>query len=334
MTYAPHGGKAGERMTIEETALVSRTLADLVAAREGADLAAGLDDFGWLDLFDDDPGLAVRGLFYELGRRGRWSTAFQDIAARALPTGPATRAVVVPRPRHASSASDAGSGLLVDGLVIGARSEVESYVVLVGDGLVERVVEIPSESLTGDPRLGLDGRVGTVHVSGQVTHAGDLLEGDEARGWWIDTEATLRLALCSFIAGGLRSMFELARDHAAEREQFGRRVGTFQAVRHKLAETYVAVEALDAACASAGDTGDRPLTAATTKLVASRSVSTVAAHTQQVLAGIGFTAEHPFHGFLKPVLMCDRLLGGASELAIEVGRCMVARAAAPRLVEL
>jgi alkylation response protein AidB-like acyl-CoA dehydrogenase len=111
-------------------------------------------------------------------------------------------------------------------------------------------------------------------------------------------------------------------------------VGTFQAVRHKLAETYVAVEALDAACGSAWDIGDRPLAAATTKLVGSRSVSTVAAHTQQVLAGIGFTAEHPFHGFLKPVLMCDRLLGGASELAIEVGRCMVDRAAAPRLVEL
>jgi alkylation response protein AidB-like acyl-CoA dehydrogenase len=220
-------------------------------------------------------------------------------------------------------------------LVLGARPGIESYAVLAGSGTVERVVEVPKNALTSAHRLGLDGRFGTVHVTGRLDGAADLVgEPDAGRAWWAETEATLRLALSSYIAGGLRSMFELARDHAAEREQFGRRVGTFQAVRHKLAESYVAVEALDAACGAAWDTSDRVLTAATTKLVASRSVSTVAAHTQQVLAGIGFTAEHPFHGFLKPVLMCDRLLGGASELAIEVGACMVHRAAAPRLVEL
>jgi hypothetical protein len=322
-------------MTMEAAALVRRTLAELVTARTGAELVAGLDDFGWLDLFDDDPGLAVQSLFVELGRRGKWSPALQDAAGRTLPGGIASRAVVLPRPRRVSSASRHGDGFLVDGFTIGARPGNDSYVLLVGGRDVDWAVEVPATCLEVAARAGLADELETVQVTGRVGAADSLFpDPGAARSWWGDTQATLRLALCSYIAGGLRAMLELARDHAAEREQFGRRVGTFQAVRHKLAEAYVAVEALDAASAAAWDAGERPLAAATTKLVASRSVSTVAAHSQQVLAGVGFTAEHPFHRLLKPVVMCDRLLGSAPELAIEVGRCMVERGEAPRLVEL
>jgi hypothetical protein len=322
-------------VTTDAAALVRRTLAELVTARSGADLTTGLDAFGWVDLFDDDPGLAVQGLFAAQGRQGKWSPAFNDAAGRTLPGGSVGRDVVLPRPRRASSASRDGDELLVDGLVLGPRPRNDTYVLLLGDRDVDEVVEVRASCLRVVVRAGLSDQLGTVEVTGCVGQADRLLrDAETARAWWGDTQATLRLALCSYIAGGLRTMFDLAGDHAREREQFGRRVGTFQAVRHKLAEAYVAVEALDAACAAAWDVRERALTAATTKLVASRSMSTVAAHAQQVLAGVGFTAEHPFHRVLKPVVMCDRLLGSAPELAIEVGRCMVERGGAPRLVEL
>jgi alkylation response protein AidB-like acyl-CoA dehydrogenase len=130
-------------------------------------------------------------------------------------------------------------------------------------------------------------------------------------------------------------MLELARDHAVERRQFGQPIGTFQAVRHKLAEAFVAVEAAEAAAAAAWEAyDDFPLAAATAKIVASNSVSIVATHAQQVLAGIGFTEEHPFHLSMKRVVVLDRVLGDATDLVPWVGRALVRRGGAPRLVEL
>ena len=83
-----------------------------------------------------------------------------------------------------------------------------------------------------------------------------------------------------------------------ERIQFGRPIAQFQAVRHRLAEAYVAIEAADAALGAAWDDGT-PFTAAMAKAVAGRSARTVSRHCQQVLAGIGFTTEHDLH-LLRP----------------------------------
>ena len=106
-------------------------------------------------------------------------------------------------------------------------------------------------------------------------------------------------------------MLELARLHALERIQFGRPISSFQAVRHRLAESLVAIEAaaglLDAVWDEPG-----PATAALAKGLAGRSARTVARHAQQVLAGIGFTTEHPFHLFFRRAVVLDQLLGAGS----------------------
>ena len=77
-----------------------------------------------------------------------------------------------------------------------------------------------------------------------------------------------------------------------------------------------------------------PLAAATAKVVTGKAVGVTAAHTQQLLAGVGFTAEHPFHRFMKRTIVLERMLGSGSELASEVGRLLVERGEAPRLVQL
>jgi alkylation response protein AidB-like acyl-CoA dehydrogenase len=135
------------------------------------------------------------------------------------------------------------------------------------------------------------------------------------------------------ICGASRAMLDLARTHAVERVQFGRPVARFQAVRHRLADALVAIEALDAALQAAADDGG-PETATLAKAIAGRTARTVAGHCQQVLAGIGFTTEHPFHRYAKRTMVLDGLLGSADDLALEFGRGMLDRREVPPLIEL
>src|SRR4029450_12394880 len=127
---------------------------------------------------------------------------------------------------------------------------------------------------------------------------------------WSSAVARGRCAVAHQTAGACRAMLELARTHALEREQVGRPVARFQAGRHRLAETLVAVEALEAALTAAREVPG-PETAALAKAVAGRTSRTVSRHAQQVLAGIGFTTEHRFHRFLKRTMALEGLFGSA-----------------------
>ena len=128
-------------------------------------------------------------------------------------------------------------------------------------------------------------------------------------------------------------MLELARTHALERVQFGRPIASFQAVRHRLADALVAIEALEATLGAAGDEPNA-VTAALAKATAGRTAATVAAHCQQVLAGIGFTTDHPFHRFLKRTMALEGLFGSADEIAVDLGRQLLAARRVPTLIEL
>ncbi len=128
-------------------------------------------------------------------------------------------------------------------------------------------------------------------------------------------------------------MLALAREHAVERVQFDRPIGSFQAVRHRLAEALVAVEALDATLRAAAD-APGATTAALAKATAGRTAQTVARHCQQVLAGIGFTTDHAFHRHLKRTMMLDGLFGSADRIATDLGRQLLAARRVPTLIEL
>jgi alkylation response protein AidB-like acyl-CoA dehydrogenase len=135
------------------------------------------------------------------------------------------------------------------------------------------------------------------------------------------------------IAGASRTALDLARTHAVEREQFGRSVSKFQAVRHRLAETLVAIEALDATLGAAWDEPGA-MTAALASAQAGRTARVVAAHCQQVLAGIGFTTDHPFHRYLKRTMALEGLFGTTDEIVVDLGRQLLEARNVPRLIEL
>jgi hypothetical protein len=147
-----------------------------------------------------------------------------------------------------------------------------------------------------------------------------LAAGRRAAGWWL--------------AGSGRAMLSLARQHALDRVQFGKPIAAFQAVRHKLAETLVALDGAEAALRAAEDSADEDFSSLLAKAAAGQAALLAARHCQQVLGGIGFTAEHPLHHHVKRVLVLDGLLGSARELTREAGRLVIAAGAAPRLVDL
>lgn len=143
-----------------------------------------------------------------------------------------------------------------------------------------------------------------------------LAAGRRALGWWL--------------TGASRAMLTLARDHAVDRVQFGRPVASFQAVRHRLAETLVAIEGAEATLAAATD----DLGCLLAKAAAGRAALTTARHCQQTLGGIGFTAEHDLHRHLRRILVLDGLLGSSRELVRTAGATVRTAGAAARLVHL
>ena len=143
------------------------------------------------------------------------------------------------------------------------------------------------------------------------------------------------MALAHQLIGASRWMLDAARTHAIDRTQFGRSVASFQAVRHKLAESLVAIEGADSVAGACTDDVD-PLLAAVAKSLAGKAARTTATHAQQVLAGIGFTTDHEFHLWLKRTLVVDTVFGSASSIPTEIGYALLAArhcAAAARAVK-
>jgi Acyl-CoA dehydrogenase, C-terminal domain len=143
-----------------------------------------------------------------------------------------------------------------------------------------------------------------------------LAAGRRALGWWL--------------LGTGRAMLALARAHALDRSQFGRPLASFQAVRHRLAETLVALDGAEAALLAASD----DLGSLLAKAAAGQAALTAARHCQQVLGGIGFTAEHSLHRHVRRALVLDGLLGSARELTRQAGALLREGGSAPRLVHL
>ena len=169
----------------------------------------------------------------------------------------------------------------------------------------------------------LDGELPIHHVpQGDPVPIAALAAGRQAVGWWL--------------VGTSRAVLALARQHALDRVQFGRHISSFQAIRHRLAETLVAIEGAEATLQAASDQPDDPdgLASLLAKAAAGHAAMTAARHCQQVLGGIGFTAEHPLHRHVKRSLILDGLLGSARELTREVGEALRSKGYAPRLAHL
>jgi len=138
----------------------------------------------------------------------------------------------------------------------------------------------------------------------------------------------LRLEGAALVAGQLLGLaeaaLELALDYARRREQFGRAIGSFQALKHLMADMFVRQEVARAAVWAAGATLDDPEVGDAERAVASAKVTATGAALQnaraciQVHGGMGYTWEVPAHYYLKRAWVLEGLFGSPDEHADRV----------------
>lgn len=304
-------------MDAAERALFADTVRQLTVQHSGVDLDAALEGLGWSEALAEDRPTAVRVLFEAVGEANATTSALDTMlySVVAPPETPVATVVLPPMRTCDAPASIDGTRVTVHGLGTRALGH-DDKVVVVASGQSGHVSFVaPASALKLESARGLDPDLGLVEITGSLER--DSLAGGAVVDWGAAV-AGGQLALGHELVGAARTMLELARVHALERIQFGRPIASFQAVRHRLAESLAAVEAAASMLAAAWDEQD-PAIAAMAKAFAGRSARTVARHSQQVLAGIGFTTEHAFHRYFRRVVVLDQLLGASRELTRRLG---------------
>jgi alkylation response protein AidB-like acyl-CoA dehydrogenase len=161
--------------------------------------------------------------------------------------------------------------------------------------------------------LDITRRFDEVSLDGVVVDQSRLLGGpDEAAAQRLLDEAAV--LTCADAVGAGTRLLEMTVDYAKVRVQFGRAIGSFQAVKHKCANMRLwlqgsRVATYYAAMCLATDTADASIAAAVAKSFTSEAISRLAGEALQVHGGIGMTWEHDLHLFLRRVKTDEVLYG-------------------------
>ena len=128
------------------------------------------------------------------------------------------------------------------------------------------------------------------------------------------------VALAAEQVGAARACLEMAVGYARERVQFGRAIGSFQAIKHKCADMFAKIELASATSEEAlraldglPDAPPAPIAAAVAHAVCSEAFMFVAMETIQVHGGIAFTWEHPAHLYFRRAKATQLMFGGPAE---------------------
>jgi alkylation response protein AidB-like acyl-CoA dehydrogenase len=305
-----------------------KTVAELDDHERAAKLDAVIEDSGWrelraLDLTSDADGPAPLASAVEVAlvaeelARGLADAPFlgPTLAAelrRRAGAGPATEPeVVLFAPDLSGPATVDGAAPAPASVAVDARSAAVALALVPGPGgavLVTVPIGVTS------PRTDLTRASGLPAVGARpVPVAGARpLSAADLDGW-----TALGLAVtCAELVGTMRGAVKLACGYAAVRQQYGKLIGSFQAVQHLLADAHVATEgsrsiALYAAWAvDALPPGEALAAAATAKAYCARSARSVCETAIQVHGGIGNTWECLAHLFLRRAILSSDTLGG------------------------
>ena len=298
-----------------------------------AEADQALYDLGWAELLAAAPAQGAATAFSALGTTGSAASLLDDVVTNALGVDASpTTCMVFPAPHQFDTPGQRhGDAVTVDGLVSARVHRAITGMLAVTDGEDVGIATFDTATLPGQGSDGVD--PGRAYRRVSFTTAADALEPVEATSSWESAVAAAQTALAHQLIAGARWMLAEALQHALDRVQFSRPVASFQAVRHKLAESLVQIEGAASVAGACRHYPD-PLLAGLAKSLAGKATLTTSAHTQQVLAGIGFTAEHRFHLWLKRMLVIDTLFGSASSLPTEIGQDLLNNGTAPRLIQL
>jgi alkylation response protein AidB-like acyl-CoA dehydrogenase len=207
-------------------------------------------------------------------------------------------------------------GASADALVIAARAPGTRGAN--GISLFALPASTPGVAREAVPTLDQTRRLATLRLDAVRVPAGALL-GAEG-GAWPALETALQRAAVALAAeqlGGAQRALDSAVAYAKERVQFGRPIGSFQALKHELADVMVRVEAARSAvyaagCLAAAGASGLPAAASMAKATATEAFSFATATALQVFGGVGFTWEYDVHLYFKRARSSATLLGDAS----------------------
>ena len=203
---------------------------------------------------------------------------------------------------------------LADVLVVAGRSGG-----MAEEGITVCLVDAHAPGVTVTPLRTVDASRRVCRVALDAVHVGrDAILGAPGAGWPI-LRRTLEQAIAGLTAemvGTAQQALDLSVAYAKERQQFGRPIGSFQAIKHKLADMLVAVEngrslAYHAAWAVTEDAPVAAQAVAMAKAYCSDMVRDVTSEAIQVHGGIGFTWEHDMHLFHRRALAGEANFGNA-----------------------
>jgi alkylation response protein AidB-like acyl-CoA dehydrogenase len=145
------------------------------------------------------------------------------------------------------------------------------------------------------------------------------LVGTDGGGWTVLSQVLdlAAVALAAEQVGGAQKTLDMSVEYAKERIQFGRPIGSFQAIKHKCADMLLEVESAKSAAYYAGwcaaELNDElPSVASLAKAYCSEAYFHCAAENIQIHGGIGFTWEHPAHLYFKRAKSSELLFGDPS----------------------
>jgi alkylation response protein AidB-like acyl-CoA dehydrogenase len=152
----------------------------------------------------------------------------------------------------------------------------------------------------------------------KIDSAAIVVRGDAAASVLDHAAAQLDLALACDAIGGSDAIFTETLDYMGIRQQFGRSIASFQALKHRCADLKMGMEAsrslTDAACrAFSDDRGDWLASAACSRIYTGSVYRTVTEEAVQFHGGIGFTWEHDCHLFLKRARFNDVIAGSPEQ---------------------
>ena len=244
---------------------------------------------------------------------GRWELDAVEATASASPASASPASASASAPGESEGAGWTLNGhksFVLDGLV----ATLVLVVARAGDGLGLFAVEGEAPGLARTPLSTMDqtrkqARLEFSNTPGQLIGAA----GKAAPG----ITKTLQLAAVALAAeqvGGAQHCLDSSVEYAKTRIQFGRPIGSFQAIKHKCADLLLEVESARSAAyyagwAAAEDSGELPLMASLAKSYCSETYFHAAAENIQIHGGIGFTWEHDAHLYFKRAKSSELLFG-------------------------
>lgn len=226
----------------------------------------------------------------------------------------------------AATATEAGGGWVLSGSKDAVADGTTADEVLViaraagttgADGLGAFVV--PGDRLTATPRRVIDPTLPLADLTfdGVVVPADRVLAAPGTAGVADALDRASEeaaVALAAVTVGACRSVFERTLDYAKVREQYGRPIGSFQALKHRLADMYLAVERAASLCwfaalTIAEEDPRRAEAAAMAKAAAGECQRLVGEDGIQLHGGIGLTWENDLHFAVKRAMACAALYG-------------------------